>query len=111
MTVSEPAPTLSADEGFDLEDFGAEWREVMANLATADGVTVEPGDEVMEDGRVVDLDLATVRKGDHVLRLVDDAQSTAVTVAHALAKQGHAVLRAKATESGLVERILAALGE
>ena len=109
--ASEPAPAPSAGAGFDPEDFGAEWREVMTGLAAADGVTVEPGDEVMEDGRVIDLDLATVRKGERVLRLVDDAQSTADAVANALANQDHRVLRATATESGLVERILAALGK
>lgn len=106
---SEPPPAPGASEGFDPEDFGTEWREIMTRLAAADGVTVEPGDEVMEDGRVIDLDLATLRKDQQVLRLVDDAQSTADAVANTLAKQGHRVLRATITESGLVERVLAAL--
>ena len=94
----------------DPEDFAAEWRAVMERLVSVHGMTVEPGNEVIEDGRVIDLDLATVRKGDVELRLVDDGQSTADAVADALAGQGHRVVRVSATETGIVERILSAFG-
>ena len=107
--ASESASAPPSDEGFDPKDYDAAWSGVMGSLASAEGVTVEAGREVMEDGRVVDLDLATVRKGDHTLRLVDDAQPTADTVAQTLANQGHRVLRVNAEEPGLVERVLAAL--
>ena len=83
----------------------------MQELASTDGVTVEPGDEVMEDERVIDLDLATVSKDGTTVRLVDDGRSTADAVAQALAVQGHRVLRAHAEERNLLDRILAALAE
>lgn len=94
-----------------LEDFNAEWRPVVAALAASDGVTVEPGDEVMQGGRVVDLDLATVHKGTQALRLVDDSRSTSSDVASALLSQGHRALRVRASEPDVVARVLAALEE
>ncbi|HHH31786.1 MAG TPA: DEAD/DEAH box helicase [Polyangiaceae bacterium] len=106
-----PAPSQNAEDVFDPEDFDAAWRPVMSSLAATEGVSVEPGDEVMDGGRVVDLDLATVRKGERTLRLVDDAKTTADDVANALAGQGHRVLRARADEQDTVARILAALEE
>jgi len=98
-------------DAFDPEDFDLEWREPMTDLAAVDGVTVEPGDEVMANGRVIDLDLATVRKGEQVLRLVDDAQPMADAVANALSDQGHRVLRVSSTQAGLIEQIINALTE
>ena len=94
-----------------LEDFNKEWRPVVAALAAADGVTVEPGDEVMKGGRVVDLDLATIHKGERSVRLVDDAKSTADDVASALIEQGIQVLRVRAGEPDIVAQILAGLEE
>lgn len=105
------AQAVHSDGGFDPKDYDTAWREVIESLASVDGLTVEAGREVMEDGRVVDLDLATVRKGDKTLRLVDDAQPTADTVARTLTNQGHRVFRVDAQEPGLVERILTALEE
>ncbi len=64
-----------------------------------------------DGGRVVDLDLATVRRGERAIRLVDDAKSTADDVANALAAQGHRVLRVRADEQSMTARVLAALEE
>ena len=105
----EPTPPPPATDAFDPDDFDAAWREPLAQLASSDGVTVEPGDEVMHEGRVVDLDLATVTREGRSVRLVDDAQATAEAVANALASQGHQVLRVRADEADLVDRILSAL--
>ena len=110
-TAASESTAAPPADAFDPEDFDARWRDVMKKLAAEQGVTVEPGDEVMAGGRVVDLDLATVRKGAKTLRLVDSEQPTADTVADALESQGHRVLRATSQETDLVERILAALGE
>jgi ATP-dependent helicase YprA (DUF1998 family)/very-short-patch-repair endonuclease len=98
-----------AAHGFDPEDFDAAWRPLMIQLAAADGVVVEPGNEVMSDGRVIDLDLATLRKGRRTVRLVDDARASADKVANALAAQGYRVLRARVNEPDALARILAAL--
>ena len=107
----EVMATPTVDAGFDAEDFDIDWRETMKALSSTDGVSVEPGDEVMEDGRVIDLDLATVSKDGTTVRVVDDGRSTADAVAQALAGQGHRVLHAHAEEPNLLDRILAALAE
>ena len=112
---TEPGVALPVDDpqvqSFDPEDFDPAWRSTMMQLAGADGVTVEPGNEVMDEGRVVDLDLATIRSEGRTVRLVDDARPNADEVADALAKNGHRVLRARADEKDVVARILAALEE
>jgi len=105
----EPTPPPAAADAFDPDDFDLAWREPLAQLAGSDGVTVEPGNEVMHEGRVVDLDLATVTREGRSVRLVDDSQATAEAVANALAGQGHQVLRVRADEADLVDRILTAL--
>lgn len=94
---------------FDPEDFDPAWRSTIMQLAASDGVTVEAGNEVMHEGCVVDLDLATVRRGDRTVRLVDDARASADEVANALATQGQRVVRALATETAVAARVLAAL--
>lgn len=106
--ADEPVPSTPSED-FDPEDFDEEWREGLKELAGHEGVTVEPGDEVMRGGRVVDLDLATVRRGEETLRLVDDARPTAEEVANALAEQKHRVLRVRPDEAGWVDRVLRAL--
>jgi hypothetical protein len=63
----------------------------------------------MSEGRVIDLDLATIRRAGRSVRLVDDARASADEVANTLAAQGHRVVRARASESDLLTRILAAL--
>jgi len=106
---SSPAPPSA--EAFDPEDFDPQWQDVMGKLAAVDGLTVEPGDEVMDRGRVVDLDLATVRLGARQLRLVDAGSPSADKLRAVLESQGHVVLTAEASEPGLVERVLSALKE
>ena len=106
-----PSPGTDADAAFDPEDFDASWRSVMIRLAAAEDVSVEPGNEVMDGGRVVDLDLATVRKGERTVRLVDDGKATADDVANALAKQGYRLLRVRSDEPDVVARILVELEE
>lgn len=96
---------------FDPEDFDPSWHTVMKQLAETEGILLEPGDEVMDKERVVDLDLATIRKGKRLIRLVDDAKSTTVAMVNALAEQGHRVLRVRADEKNVMARILAELEE
>jgi very-short-patch-repair endonuclease len=108
---SETPPPLETDDGFDPEDFAPEWRESMTALSAFSGVTVQPGEEVMANGRVIDLDLATVRKGEQVIRLVDDAQPTADAVANALVDQGNQVLHVSSSQPDLIEQVISALTE
>lgn len=102
------APVLS---DFDPEDFDAAWRPLMTQLASVDGVMIDAGNEVMTGGRVIDVDLATVRRASKTLRLVDDTRASADEVADILAGQGHRVLRARAEEQDVLARILAMLGD
>ncbi len=112
--AAEPDPVVAAESRaprFELDDFEPEWRSTMMQLAESEGVAVEPGNEVMYSGRVLDLDLATVHRGNRTVRLVDDVRASASEVANALANQGHRVVRGQATESTFVSRVLAALDE
>lgn len=112
-TISPPAaaPGEQTADAFDPEDFDESWRAAMAQVAATGDVGIEPGEEVMQGGRVVDLDLATIRMGERTVRLVDDAHPSASAVASALQQQGHRVLRVCADQSDVVHRILAALEE
>jgi very-short-patch-repair endonuclease len=103
------APETAEATGFDPENFDAAWRPLMTQLAAADGLVIEPGNEVMSEGRVIDLDLATLRRAGRTVRLVDDARASADEVANALAAEGQYVLRARANEPDVLARILAAL--
>lgn len=105
-TAARPSTETAA---YDPEDFDEEWRELLGTLATKAGVSVAPAEEVMVQGRVVDLDLATITIGDRSLHLVDDAKDSAAAVASALDEQGNRVLRVRFEEPGLVARILEAL--
>ena len=70
-----PSPGTNTDDAFDPEDFDTSWRAVVTRLAATVDVSVEPGNEVMDGGRVVDLDLAAVCKGERTVRLVDGRQA------------------------------------
>ncbi|TNE43150.1 MAG: DEAD/DEAH box helicase [Deltaproteobacteria bacterium] len=98
-----------SENEFDPEDYDAPWRPILQALASMEGVEVEPGDEVMQDGRVIDLDLATLTKGERIVRLVDLAQPTAQQVASALESHGFTVLCLNAEQENLQEIILAVL--
>jgi len=66
---------------------------------------------VTANGRVVDLDLATIRRGDHAVHLVDMHTPAATRVAEALESQGRRVLRVRPDLPDLLERVLRALEE
>lgn len=93
----------------ELEDFDPQWRPLIALLGDDDGLSVEPGEEVMVDGRVVDLDLATVRRGTRVLRLIDATRESALSVRDALATQGWATLLVRPDAPGQAELVRQAL--
>ncbi|MCP5056574.1 MAG: DEAD/DEAH box helicase [bacterium] len=109
--ATEPIPAPVASDEFDPEDFDATWRELLSDLAAEPGITVEAGEEVMQDGRVVDLDLATVRRGESVLRLVDGTRASAERVAQALGSQGHRVESVYPDEPDLLQKVISALDQ
>jgi hypothetical protein len=94
---------------FDPDDFDDRWHATLAKLAAIDGLAIAPGDEVMKGGRSIDLDLATITRGERSVRLVDLATAHARAVAAALEEQGHRVVRLKADMTDIVERVVAAL--
>lgn len=106
LTPSAPPPPPALD----LSDFDPPWQPLMRELAAA-GFVVTPGEDVTENGRVVDLDLATVRRGDRTVRLVDLGAPQAARVARALEAQGHTVLRLRPDLPDLLDRVRRALGE
>ena len=107
MTAS-PATTAPPAAQLDLDCFTARWHAPLERLAATAGVVIHPGEEVVEQGRVVDQYLARIVRGDGAAYLVDNEESSAATVAAALRGQGHRVLRVRADMADLVSRILAA---
>ena len=95
---------------FDPEDFDEPWRPLMARLAAIEGVQLEPGRDVMKGGRVLDMDLATVRRDGHEVRLVDGDEPTAHLIKTTLRSAGETVLALRRGASGSVKAVLAELG-
>jgi ATP-dependent helicase YprA (DUF1998 family)/very-short-patch-repair endonuclease len=102
---SAPEPAAA----FDPEDFDERWHSALTALAAMPGIAIAPGDEVMKAGRTIDLDLATVTRGERSVRLVDMGRTNARAVASALEEQGHAVVRLRADMGDVVARVVAAL--
>jgi len=98
------------DDAEALADFDLQWRAVMAALDRETDIAVEPGDEVMQGGRSVDLDLATICRGESRLHLVDDTRESAEAVSEALEAKGHRSLRVRPDEPELFAKILATVG-
>ena len=94
---------------FDPDDYDAPWGELLAQLAARPGIDVEPGEEVMAGGRVLDMYIATIRVSDLVVRLVDAGRGGAPAVAAALRSRGDRVIELGPDGDHTVESILAAL--
>ncbi len=105
------AESESNESCFDPEDFDEEWRPLMRQLAATEGLTVLPGCDVMESGRVVDMDLATIGRDGRTLRLVDADRSLAHSVAEALRDRGESVLTLRVAGAGNYEAVLQELEE
>ena len=81
----------------------------MGELAALGDVTVEPGRDVMKGGRVVDMDLATVYRGERCVRLVDAGETSAEAVAAALLAEGANVLTLQSGTPDNLSTVLNAL--
>jgi hypothetical protein len=103
--VVEAAATTEEADAFDPEDYDADWRDTLVSLIEQ-GVTVEPGEEVMSDERVVDLSLAVVKKGNKTLHLVDDKKPSAEAVTAALTVAGQDFLRVGSDDPEVVTRVM-----
>lgn len=91
---------------FDPEDFDEGWRPLMSQLAATEGLRVLPGCDVMERGRVVDMDLATIARDGRTLRLVDGDRASAQSVAEVLRGRGETVLTLHMGGAGNFEAVL-----
>ena len=108
--VSSTWPEAKAEyDAESLADFDLQWRSLMTALDREEDLSVEPGDEVMQGGRSVDLDLATIRRGEACLHLVDATKDSAEAVAAALESQRFRVLRVRPDEPELFSKIIAAV--
>jgi hypothetical protein len=108
-TMSKAAAPSSPEPAFDPADFDEEWRGSLAKLAERDGIVVEPGEDVMSDGRVVDCDLASVHLGERVVRLVDGDSPLANELAAALKAQSFTVVVVRSQDPDLIQQVLKAL--
>ncbi len=98
-----------AELEFDPDDYDDTWQNPLKTLAELDGILVEPGDEVMAAGRVVDLTVACIRKGERSLDLIDAEGESASQLMAALKAAGRRAISLRPTEDGLVEKILESL--
>jgi ATP-dependent helicase YprA (DUF1998 family)/very-short-patch-repair endonuclease len=111
--ASEAEPAAhedDSDESFDPSDFEEAWRPVLTELATLKGISVLPGDEILHEGRVVDLCVATITDGRDSVWLVDDSRESADRLVAALESQGRRVLRAKPEVAAALLRTRSELG-
>ena len=109
-SVVGPRSLATSDvEGYDPEDYDPKWHSLLGALAADDDVSVTSGEEVMRDGKVVGLDLATIRRGAASVRLVDRDQPQADAIAEALTAQGVLCLVIRATDEDARSRIWAGL--
>lgn len=112
VSMKAPAPSPSPPVmRLDLDCFAARWHAPLQLLASTDGVVVHPGEEVVQQGRVVDQYLARIVRGAAILHLVDNEEPSASAVATALRAQGSRVLRVRADMADLASRILASFEE
>ena len=77
-----PEPETDDDEEgpFDLEDYEPAWHPLLLKLKNEYDVKIEHGEEIMSEGRVVDLELAIFTKGRHVVHLLDSQRLTAKNI-------------------------------
>lgn len=108
-TPASPTPAAASSTKLDLDCFTARWHGPLQSLASIAGLAIHAGEEVVEQGRVVDQYLAKIARGAAIAYLVDNEEPTAAAVAAALRGQGHRVLRVRADMADLASRILAAL--
>ena len=89
VSASDSAPLpRQPDDDFDPDFFAPRWVPVMERLSAAEGVSLVPGDDVVEHGKVIDHYLAQVTVGDTTVHLVDQQVDRAGDVAKALQGQG-----------------------
>jgi very-short-patch-repair endonuclease len=85
---ASPPPPSSDDEGFDPDLYPAEWRELLAKLAAA-GLSVEPGGDVSDDGKVVGRYVAVVGQTQHdPVHLIDAGDAGAEAAGQVLLRRG-----------------------
>lgn len=109
-TETERGDSATSDTPvFDPDDFDEPWQPLMGQLAALDDVTVEPGRDVMRGGRVVDMDLATVCRGERCVRLVDAGETSAEAVVAALLAEGANVLTLQSGTPDNLSTVLNAL--
>lgn len=104
-TEVEDAP----DQRYDPDDFDEEWHPLLDALTAHADLEIEPGSEVMKEGRVLDLDLATIHMDGQTIRLVDGRRPTAAELHALLLEEGEKVLLVMPDQTGVDVEILNAL--
>jgi ATP-dependent helicase YprA (DUF1998 family)/very-short-patch-repair endonuclease len=107
-----PAPAVEGEEvpGLDLELFPQAWHSVLAALVTGQAVTVEPGGDVTQGGRVVGQYVAELASSGTTATLVDSRADNATAVAAALQAQGRNAIAADPTADDTLAQLRQHLG-
>lgn len=94
----------------DLDLFDPVWHSFIQALAEVEGIEIEAGGDVMQDGQVVGDFIAEVAQNSAILRFVDTGSPGASVVQQALQAQGYKVLLLDQKTANPIA-ILQALGE
>jgi len=104
-------PETAEPEELDLDDFDEPWHPVVLALSEREGILVEPGGDVTQNGRVVGPTIAEVRSGERVVFLVDADDPIATAVMAALKGMGKVAVSGVANAPELMSVVIAGLEE
>jgi ATP-dependent helicase YprA (DUF1998 family)/very-short-patch-repair endonuclease len=101
----EVRPEPEHHRGFDPDLFPGPWRTILETLATHHHVEVEPGDDLVVDGRVIAQSVATLRFQARQIRVIDADRCDAQTVDDAQRLGGPPLVRVAPLASDALERL------
>jgi hypothetical protein len=90
--------------------FDPVWHGFIQTLAEIEGIAIEAGGDVMQDGQVVGSFIAEVAQNGAIVRLIDSSNSDTPLVQQALQAQGYKVLAVEQQVTNPTV-VLQALGE
>lgn len=101
----EVRPEPIHHQGFDPELFPGAWRPIFEALVLRHHVHVEPGDDIVVDGRVVAQSVATLRLRAKQVRVLDADRCDATTLEDARRVGGPSLISIAPADSDAIERL------
>lgn len=111
VVSSVTVPPASEDDGLDLDLFPTPWHPIVEQLASHDGLQIEPGGDIASQGRVLGSYVIDLAKDNEHLLVVDAGEESASKIIDAITTQGKKALAVDPTDSAAADAILSALGD